>query len=184
MSGADFAIYFEGLGTRKDLKGECSMRDILNKAIALREKGQLEEANSILVELAEQYPNDAVVNYQCAWSFDVLGWEKEAVPYYEKAIDLGLPDEKDLQEAYLGLGSTYRTIGEYTKSKKILEEGMKRFNHNGLKVFLAMTLYNLGEYAEAMKHLLTVIAETSSDGDVEIFKKAIAFYSDKLDEVW
>lgn len=160
------------------------MKELLNKAIALREKGKLEEANSILVELAEQYPKDAILNYQCAWSFDVLGREKEAVPYYEKAIELGLPDEKDLQEAYLGLGSTYRTIGEYTKSKNILEEGLERFKHNGLKVFLAMTLYNLGEYAEAMQYLLTVIAETSSDGNVEEFKKAIAFYSDKLDQVW
>ncbi|MTI66658.1 MAG: tetratricopeptide repeat protein [Firmicutes bacterium] len=159
------------------------MKDILKKAIELRENGELKEANSIFVELVKTYPDNAEVNYQCAWSFDVLGLEKEAVPYYEKAIELGLP-EKDLKEAYLGLGSTYRTIGEYEKSKEILLEGIRKYNINSLKVFLAMTLYNLGEHTEAMKLLLKIIAETSSDESILDFKKAINFYSDKLDELY
>ena len=159
------------------------MRDRLKKAVSLREEGNLYEANTMLVELATQFPDNAQVNYQCAWSYDVLGLEKEAVAYYEKAIALGLP-QTDLQEAYLGLGSTYRTIGEYEKSKALLLEGIDIFDSHALRVFLAMTLYNLGEYEEAMRILLTVIAETSGDANIEIYKKAIAFYSDKLDEVW
>ncbi|BES63852.1 tetratricopeptide repeat protein [Gottschalkiaceae bacterium SANA] len=159
------------------------MEDILNKAIKLREIGELEKANTILVELTTRYPNHAVVNYQCAWSFDVLGLEKEAIPYYEKAIELGLP-EKDLKEAYLGLGSTYRTIGEYDKSKKLLLEGIDRYENNGLKVFLSMALYNLGEHTEAMRLLLSIIAETSADESVITYKKAIEYYSIRLDEVW
>lgn len=159
------------------------MEKMLKKAISLREEGHLTEANTLLVDLAARFPNNAQINYQCAWSYDVLGLEKEAVPYYEKAIAQGLP-EKDLQEAYLGLGSTYRTIGEYEKSKALLEEAIGKFEHNGLKVFLAMTLYNLGEHPEAMRVLLRVIAETSQDEDIRTYQKAIAFYSDKLDELW
>lgn len=159
------------------------MKDILNKAIQLRENGELEEANSILVELAARFPDHAVVNYQCAWSYDVLGLEKEAVPYYEKAIALGLPEE-DVKEAYLGLGSTYRTIGEYEKSKKLLLEGIDKYENNGLKVFLSMALYNLGEHREAMRLLLSIIAETSTDESIAAYKKAIAFYSERLDELW
>lgn len=37
---------------------------------------------------------DAMINYQCAWSFDVLEKEREAISYYEIAIQLGLPDEQ------------------------------------------------------------------------------------------
>ncbi len=159
------------------------MKEVLNKAIKLRENGELEEANSILVELVTRFPDHAVVNYQCAWSFDVLGLEKEAVPYYEKAIELGLPEE-DCKEAYLGLGSTYRTIGEYEKSKKLLLEGIDRYENNGLKVFLSMSLYNLGEHREAMRLLLSIIAETSMDESILEYKKAIVFYSERLDEVW
>lgn len=156
---------------------------VLEEAIELRESGKLKEANAMLVKLVNNFPEDAQVNYQCAWSFDVLGLEKQAVPFYEKAISLGLPDN-DLKEAYLGLGSTYRTIGSYDKSKKLLTEAIESFDSNALKVFLAMTLYNLDEHAKAMEILLKIISETSEDEDIVTFKKAIAFYSDKLEEVW
>lgn len=159
------------------------MLDQLSHAIELRQSGKLKEANDILVDLANKYPEDAMVNYQCAWSFDVMGLEKEAVPYYEKAISLGLPDE-DMKEAYLGLGSTYRTIGEYQKSKVLLQKAIERYDSNSLKVFLAMTHYNLSEHKEAMEILLKVVAETSNDEGIVGYKKAIEYYSDKLDQLW
>ncbi|WP_280512914.1 tetratricopeptide repeat protein [Carnobacterium inhibens] len=55
------------------------------------------------------------MNYQCAWSYDLLGEEKKAVPFYEQSIKLGLVGE-DLEGAYVGLGSTYRTLGGIQKS--------------------------------------------------------------------
>lgn len=47
-----------------------------------------------------------------------------------------------------------------------------------------MTLYNLGEYDKAMEILLKILSETSSDESIKNYKKAIMFYSDKLDELW
>ena len=87
------------------------MEESLQTPIELRNKGLYKESNLLLVDLAEICSNNAQVNYQCAWSFDVLGEEAKAVPYYEKAISLGLEDE-NLEGALLGLGSTYRTLGE------------------------------------------------------------------------
>lgn len=156
----------------------------LETAVELRKEGKLKKSNEILINLVNKYPNNSIINYQCAWSFDVLGLEKEAVQYYEKAIMLDLPDE-DLQGAFLGLGSTYRTLGEYEKSKEVLEKGLARFTDNkAMKVFYAMTLYNLNDYSKAMEILLTKLAETSSDDNIKKYKKAIEFYSDKLDEIW
>lgn len=66
------------------------MNEKLIHAIKLRESGQLDKSNSILTELVQSFPTDAYINYQCAWSFDVMGEESKAVPYYEKAIGLGL----------------------------------------------------------------------------------------------
>ncbi len=91
------------------------MKD-LEIAIQLRKEGKLKESNKVLLELVARYPNDPIVNYHCAWSFDALGLEK-AIQYYEKAISIGLPNE-DLRGAYLGLGSTYRTLGKYKKNQK------------------------------------------------------------------
>lgn len=155
----------------------------IEKAVKLRKEGKLAESNEILIKLVKEFPDDAMVNYQCAWSFDVLEKEVEAIEYYEKAINLGLPNE-DLKEAYLGLGSTYRTIGAYEKSKKIFEAAMEKFDDNSLKVFYAMTLYNLEEYSDSMEILLKIISETANDKSVSEYSKAIEFYSDKLDKIF
>ena len=158
------------------------MKDLL-EAIKLREKGHVKKANQLLIELVHKYPDDAQVNYQCAWCYDVMGLEKEAVPYYEKAIDLGLPDS-DLKEAYLGLGSTYRALGDYLKSEAILEKGVELYDDNAIKTFLSMTKYNLGKHNEAMALLLELLSSTSNDKDILKFKDAIHFYSVKLDQLW
>lgn len=160
------------------------MEQILEKALDLRGKGQLKESNNILIDLVQNFPNHASLNYQCAWSFDVLGEETKAVPYYEKAIELGLPS-KELEGALIGLGSTYRTIGEYEKSKETFLKGLKLFPDNhAIKVFYSMTLYNLEEYQQAMEVLLLCLVNTTSDDEIRNYEKAIRFYVDKLNETW
>src|SRR5690606_11955666 len=156
----------------------------LQRAIDLRSEGELRQSNQQLLSLVEQYPKDGYINYQCAWSFDMLGEESKAVPYYEKAIQGNLKEE-DLANAYLGLGSTYRTLGEYESSKHTLEEGREKFPHNlAIQVFYAMTLFNLNEHERSLELLLKNLATTSSDPQIQKYKNAINFYSDKLNEVW
>ncbi|KGR77271.1 tetratricopeptide repeat protein [Ureibacillus manganicus] len=160
------------------------MENELKEALELRRRGSHKESNEVLIKLVEQYPNNASINYQCAWSYDLMGEEVIAVPYYEDAIRLGLPKE-ELEGAFLGLGSTYRTLGEYEKSKKVLQQGIEKFPNNGaLQVFYSMTLYNLNEHSQAMEILIKTLLETTKDQYILNYKRAIEFYSDKLDEVW
>ena len=94
-------------------------------------------------------------------------------------------EESDLSEAYLGLGSTYRTIGAYQKSKQLYLEALKKFPENKVyPIFLAMTYYNLAEYSQAMELLLRTISEIETDSEIKTYQKAIAFYADKLDQIW
>ena len=139
------------------------MRDRLQEAIELRSTGRAEEARSILLDLVATYPDDAEINYQTAWVHDMLAREREAIPFYVQAIEQGLSGQ-DLEGALLGLGSTYRTVGAYQQVEETFRRGMATFPHNrALQVFLAMTLYNLHRYHEAMELLLTALAETTSD---------------------
>ncbi|WP_339271583.1 tetratricopeptide repeat protein [Paenibacillus sp. FSL R5-0470] len=138
----------------------------------------------MLLELYEQNSNDAELLYQLAWTHDVLGLEREAVPYYEKSLTLGLSTEQRVG-ALLGLGSTYRTLGEYENSKAILEQAIQEYPENKeFPVFLAMTLHNLGDHILAMGMLLKLLAETSADEGIRSYSKAISYYSDKLEQVW
>lgn len=160
------------------------MDERLAAAVRLREEGELEAARDALLELSAERPDDADVQYQTAWAHDAAGLETDAVPFYERALELGLEGHA-LHGALLGLGSTYRTIGRYEDAERTLREGRDRFGAHGcFDAFLAMALHNLGRHAEAMELLLDALAETSSDESVQRYRRAILYYSSRLDEVF
>ena len=156
----------------------------LDYAIKLRESEKHDEARALLREIHSEFPNDAQVNLQYAWIHDLLGLEREAIPFYESAIKFGLSGE-DLQSALLGMGSTYRCIGEYQKARETFLRALELFpEKHEFKVFLAMTYYNLKEHSKAMELLLINLVETSKDEGILSYERAIRFYADKLDETW
>jgi tetratricopeptide (TPR) repeat protein len=113
-----------------------------------------------------------------------MGLEREAVTFYQRAIDAGLSGA-DLAGALLGLGSTLRGLGQYAAALECLERGVKSFPENrAIQVFHAMALYNSGRPKESVSTLLRLLAETSSDTEIIGFKRAILLYSDDLDRVW
>jgi len=167
------------------------IRDRLAEAIQLRETGRakqdqaiLEEARTLLLELAAAYPDDAEITFQTAVAHDNLGLSREAIPFYLRALTQGLSDP-DLERALMGLGSTYRGLGEYQQAEETLRRGTREFPHNrAIQVFLAMTLYNLQDYKEAMELVLTNLMETTSDEKLQYFKRPLVYYASHLDETW
>jgi tetratricopeptide (TPR) repeat protein len=156
----------------------------LNAIRALRQAGQHEEARQLLVQMTAQYPQDAVLNYETACVHDFLGFERAAIPFYLTAIQNGLAGS-DLRGAYLGLGSTYRALGMAAESQQTFLEGLEYFPEAAeIKVFLAMTLFNLGEYHAAVSSLLRVIADTSADPHTQHYQRAIRLYAEDLNKRW
>ncbi|MFF3842753.1 tetratricopeptide repeat protein [Streptomyces sp. NPDC001930] len=161
----------------------------LAEAVALRGQGHREEARERLVALAGRHPEDAEIAYQTAWAHDVLGLEKEAVPYYERALagggatGTGLTPE-DRRGALLGLGSTYRVLGRYDDSVALLTGAVEEFPEDGsLRTFLAMALYNTGRHHESTRLLLRLLAATSEDPSVQVYRRAIEHYAEDLDAI-
>src|SRR5450755_482604 len=134
------------------------MRDRLAEAVQLRETGRaeqdqaiLQEARILLLDLATAYPDDAEITFQTAIVHDNLGLGREAIPFYVLALAQGLSGP-DLARALLGLGSTYRGLGDYQQAEETLRRGVREFPHNrAIQIFLAMTLYNTRHYKEAME---------------------------------
>ncbi|CAM4340324.1 tetratricopeptide repeat protein [Paenibacillus typhae] len=162
----------------------------MQEAIALREAGRAEEARVLLLDLLAANSRDAGADtdaellYQLAWTHDVLGLEREAVPYYEQSLAAGLPPEQRAG-ALLGLGSTYRTLGEYQRARTVLHQGAEEYPERAeFPAFLAMALYNLGEHSAGMGILLKLLADTSVNSGIQEYRKAISFYADKLDKIW
>lgn len=164
-------------------------KDQLQQLIALREQGRanqdqelLADVRARLLELLNENPNDAQVNYQTAIAHDNSGLGKEAIPYYERALQLGLSGS-DLERCLLGLGSTYRYWGHYEKSIATLRRGVQEFPDNrALQVFLAMALYNGKQYKESAELLITNLMESTTDEKLLYFKRGILAYTEDLDE--
>jgi tetratricopeptide (TPR) repeat protein len=153
-------------------------------AIKLHESEKHGEARQILLELQGEFPDDPQINYQCAWIYDLLGLERETVPFYETAVQTSLSGY-DLKSALLGLGRTYRCVGEYQKSIETFQHALAFFrNSYEFNVFLGMAYYNIGEYSKAMALLLDCPANISTEEGILRYRRAIHFYSDKLDQIW
>ncbi|MGY3931687.1 acetyltransferase [Aeromonas encheleia] len=150
----------------------------------LRAEGRIEEARQHgLLQLIE-HPQHAELHYEVACLHDTLGRETQAIPLYQKAIALGL-SEVSLRGAWLGLGSSYRSTGQYAEALAAFEQGLARFpDATEFRVFRAMACYNLGHHKEGMESLLAVLAVTTTDPDLTPYRRAIALYAEDLDRRW
>ncbi len=156
----------------------------LQSAIRLRKGGDLQRARSLLSRVLAESPDDAGANYQMAWLCDLEGREREAVPFYVRAI-AGRLSAEERAAPLLGLGSTHRTLGEYPEAVEVLRQGVSEFPEDrAMQTFLALALYNAGECREAVELLLKNLVETTSDPRIKSYERALSFYAGRLDEVW
>lgn len=155
----------------------------LEQAIESRKSGSTDDALKLLGDLLKAHPENPDVHYQMPWTYDSMGKESEAVPFYETAISLGLVNDRE--GAMLGLGSTYRCLGEYEKSLALFERAIQEFpNNKALKVFQALGFYNVKQFNKSVSELLLILLDTTNDKKIKSYDRALRFYSDKLDETW
>jgi tetratricopeptide (TPR) repeat protein len=155
-------------------------KEELDAIVGARAHGQSKEVLPRLQQLDARHPNVAEIAYQLAWTCDVLGREADALPYYEKAVALGLPDN-ELAGALLGLGSTLRHLGQHERSASVLRSAQLQFpdNHE-FDAFLALTLHADGKPGEALRIALDALCDTSDDQGIRAYQRAIRHAAAKL----
>ena len=155
-------------------------KEELDAIVGARAHGQSEELFPRLQQLDRRYPAIAEINYQLAWTCDVLGRHAEALPYYEKAVALGLaPNE--LSGALIGLGSTLRALGQFDRSAEVLNSGRAQFPENReFEAFLALTQHAQGKHTEALRLLLDLLCDTTEDPGLLAYQRAIRHAASKL----
>lgn len=160
------------------------IEETITRAKELRREDELEASQELLLNLLAEYPNDPLVLYEVGGSYDVMGEEKEAIPYYQKAIKAGL-DGEDLQECLVCLGSSHRNVGNFTEAVETLEKVVNQFpDDNSGTVFLALAYYSDGREDEAVRLLLALLLETTNDQNILDYADPLDYYKDNLDEVW
>lgn len=158
--------------------------ETIERARQLRRDDELEASQELLLELLSEFPQDALVLYEVGGAYDVLGEEKDAIPYYDKAVKAGL-DGEDLQECYICLGMCHRNIGDFETAVTILQKAAKKFpERNSIQAFLALAHYSDAQEDEAVRILLDLLLKTTQDEDILTFADTLDFYKDNLDDVW
>lgn len=155
-------------------------KEELYAIVGARAHGQAKEILPRLHKLDAKHPNVAEINYQLAWTCDVLDRATDALPYYEKAVALGLPPN-ELSGALIGLGSTLRTLGQLDCSAEVLRSGQTQFPDNPeFAAFLSLTLHSQGRTAEALRLALDTLCETTDDPGLTAYQRAIRHAAAKL----
>ena len=155
-------------------------KEELAAIVGARAHGQLEEILPRLQKLDVHHPNIAEINHQLAWTCEVLERGGDALPYYEKAVALGLPPN-ELSGALLGLGSTLRAVGQLERSTEVLRSGKAQFPDNReFDVFLALTLHTQGRHAESLRLALETLCDTTEDPGLTAYQRAIRHAASKL----
>ncbi len=164
------------------LSNKTDVAAAIEEARALRRADELEASQGHLLALMEEYPDHPLVLFEVGGSYDVMGEEEMAIPYYRRAIEAGL-DGNDLQECLVCLGSTLRVVGEYEDAVSILEQAVEEFpERNSARVFLALAHYSNDDPAQAVSDLLALLLETTGDEDILAYADALDYYKDNLDE--
>jgi tetratricopeptide (TPR) repeat protein len=116
--------------------------------------------------------------YDQAAAYDRAGREAEAIPCYEEALELGLP-EGLRRQALLGLGSSYRNVRRHSDAISLLEGAVAEYPDDAaLKVFLALALWSGGRERDGFAAIGRVAVDSADLGG---YGRAASFYLEHLD---
>ena len=134
--------------------------------LMLDKMGQFEKSQQVYEVLLEQATNEsekAVIYYQIASAKDDQGEYKEAITFYEKALEIDKktlsPNDPELAKTYNSIGSVYYNMGEYSKGLSYYEKALVikqqslPSNHPSLAMSynnIGIVYYNMGEYLKAL----------------------------------
>lgn len=152
----------------------------VDEARSLRRRDELETSQDMLLDLLDQYPDHPLVLFEVGGSFDVLGEEEEAIPYYRRALSEGLAGD-DRQECLVCLGSSLRVIGETEEAVEVLRQATEEFpDRPSAGIFLGLALLDNGDENEAVAALLDIILRTTNNADIQSYAGTIEYYRDEL----
>ncbi|HEY4300061.1 MAG TPA: tetratricopeptide repeat protein [Candidatus Didemnitutus sp.] len=150
-----------------------SWREELDSILEARTYGKVAETLPLLIALDERHPNVAEINYQLAWTCDVLSRPADALPYYQKSVALGLPPNEH-SGALIGFAATLRNLGQSAWAIEVLQSGKRQFPSNReFDAFLALALHDEKRHAEAIRMLTELLCETSEDPGITAYQRAL-----------
>jgi tetratricopeptide (TPR) repeat protein len=124
---------------------------------------------------------DGTTEYELGGEHDSAGRPAGAVPHYERALELGLPDEL-LPGCLLQLGSTLRNLGRLDEAVARFDDGLARFPaHVSLRLFRAFAFADLGRDREALVDVLDLARTRIDAPEVHRYARSLENYTRELE---
>ena len=156
----------------------------IEEAKELRKADELEDSQELLLSLLDSNPDEPIVLFEVGGSYDVMGYEEEAIPFYRQAIEAGL-DGPDLLECLICLGISQRAIGEAEQAVEVLESARDQFpEDSAIKAFLSLAYYSDDRFEDAFQLLLELLLTTTNDKQLLEYSDTLDYFRENLDEVW
>lgn len=130
----------------------------LNLALALADRGQLQEAVRELEIAHQQAPDDELIHHELACCMIDLERYPEAIGYLKRIIK-GHPEHV---EAFVDLGIAYTAQGFYAEAEGVLCKALEIDRHDLASHYHIAALYSTwGRRADALDHLEIAVGQDS-----------------------
>ena len=124
--------------------------------------------------------SDAEREYQLGGEHDSAGREEEAIPHYERALSLGLPDEL-VPRALVQLGSSLRNAGRNEEAIALFDDAVARFPDDAaLRLFRAFALATGGRDREALVDVLDLARTRIDAPEIDRYRRSLENYTRAL----
>jgi len=129
---------------------------------------------------AADAPDDAEAQFEAAVAHDRAGMEREAIRYYERVAELGVPGGIK-RRFYVGYGSTLRNVGRADDAVGVLGQALADDpNYPPYSAFLALALLSAGHPREAIAAMLGCALDVALPGAFDGFERALGAYHAEL----
>ena len=123
---------------------------------------------------------DGVTEYELGGEHDSAGREQEAIPHYERALELGLPDEL-VPRCLLQLASSLRNAGRADDALATFDDAIARFPDDAaLPLFRAFLLADLGREREALVDVLHLARTRIDAPEIHRYARSLENYTRDL----
>lgn len=156
------------------------IEDALTAIAALEAAGDHGAAHVRAVELALGHRDDVRAQLAAAYACDRIGREHEAVTYYDRAWQLGIPTD-ERPRFFVGYGSTLRNVGRIDEAVSRLTEATLEYPADlALLAFLALAQHSAGRFALSLSTLLEAALRAARPGSFGPYARALAEYQAEL----
>lgn len=146
---------------------------------ALRDSGDDQGYLAAAQQFARENPNDVSAQIEGAYASDSVGTEEDAIGYYDRAWELGVPAEIE-KNFLVGYGSTLRNVGRTRESINLFDLAVERHPEFApLFVFRALSLHADGQNDLAMSSACNAVL-LAATGGIDRYQRSITFYAGEL----